>query len=145
MIRIGKPFRTLGIFAALLLAALPLAGTASAQTYSLQVSVKVLFSDGTPFQGKVQLNDITSGTSIPVQHWMLDSSGSATAAISLGTAHVYQVQLIGLSGLVRESATLYPVMFPSAKSAAFTFRLSRTFMADGKTYVISGLAAGFDF
>jgi hypothetical protein len=108
----------------------------------IPVSATVVFSDGTPFEGRVILYDTTAGTT--GKSWTL-AGGAVSDTVSLDPSHAYRVDLIGGSGNVRESVTIFAAFLPTLASASFKTVLSRNFEGDGKTYIVQELQADLKF
>lgn len=118
--------------------------TASAPLpYVAVVSATVLFEDGVPFQGTVVLTDIA--TSTIVKTWTLDAKGTASDSVTLQPTRVYRLDLIGLSGKVRESAVISPFFLPPVTSATFALRLSHFYQADRQSNIVTELQADLRF
>jgi hypothetical protein len=111
--------------------------------YVANVTAKILFADGTTFQGTAKLWDLTD--SVPVKTWTIDATGTVQDTIAMNPALMYRIDLIDLGGVIRESQIILPGFLPVVKSASFTLRLTRILNPDGKTYLIREVRADLKF
>lgn len=111
--------------------------------WTASVTVQALYTDGTPFDGRVILVDVTAG--VAVKSWQLFSTGGIFDTVSLDTSKLYRVDLVDASGIVRESVTLVPKLLPAVTYANFRLTLTHDLQADGKTYNVKRLQADLQF
>jgi hypothetical protein len=111
--------------------------------YVANVTAKILYIDGTKFEGTAILWDLTN--EVAVKTWTIDPTGTVQDTITLNPSLMYRIDLLDLGGTIRESSIVLPGFLPVVKSATFTFRLTRILNPDGKTYLIREVKADLKF